>query len=41
MHHSGPLLARGDNLEEMLKAHERQIQNAVRKARLGKDETKN
>ncbi|KAG4968390.1 hypothetical protein JHK87_034041 [Glycine soja] len=40
MHHSGPLLAPEDNLEEMLKEHERQIQQAVRKARLGKDKTK-
>ncbi|TKY71414.1 serine/threonine-protein kinase [Spatholobus suberectus] len=40
MHHSGPLLAPVDNLEEMLKEHERQIQQAVRKARLGKDKTK-
>lgn len=37
MHHSGPLLAPEDNLEEMLKEHEKQIQLAVRKARLGKD----
>ena len=41
MHHSGPLLAPEDNLEEMLKEHERQIQQAVRKVRLGKDKTKN
>ncbi|RZB68506.1 putative serine/threonine-protein kinase [Glycine soja] len=41
MHHSGPLLAPEDNREEMLKEHERQIQQAVRKVRLGKDKTKN
>ncbi|XP_020221596.1 probable serine/threonine-protein kinase At1g09600 [Cajanus cajan] len=40
MHHSGPLLAPEDNLEEMLKEHERQIQLAIRKARLGKDKAK-
>nr|QYW07106.1 cyclin-dependent kinase like 7 [Dimocarpus longan] len=39
IHYSGPLLPPGGNLEEMLKEHERQIQNAVRKARL--DKTKN
>ncbi|KAK7328343.1 hypothetical protein VNO77_22447 [Canavalia gladiata] len=39
-HHSGPLLAPEDNLEEMLKEHERLIQQAVRKARYGKDKTK-
>ncbi|KAK7411998.1 hypothetical protein VNO78_03443 [Psophocarpus tetragonolobus] len=38
--HSGPLFAPEDNLEEMLKEHERQIQEAVRKTRLGKDRTK-
>ncbi|KAK3183535.1 hypothetical protein Dsin_030821 [Dipteronia sinensis] len=36
IHYSGPLLPPGGNLEEMLKEHERQIQNAVRKARLDK-----
>ncbi|KAL5787064.1 hypothetical protein ACOSP7_004013 [Xanthoceras sorbifolium] len=36
IHYSGPLLPPGGNLEEMLKEHERQIQNAVRKARLEK-----
>lgn len=33
IHYSGPLLPSGGNLDEMLKEHERQIQNAVRKAR--------
>lgn len=33
MHYSGPILPPGGNLEEMLKEHERQIQQAVRKAR--------
>ncbi|XP_027338056.1 probable serine/threonine-protein kinase At1g09600 [Abrus precatorius] len=37
IHHSGPLLAPENNLEEMLKEHERQIQQAVRKAHLGKE----
>ncbi|CAL0334313.1 unnamed protein product [Lupinus luteus] len=32
-HYSGPLVPRGGNLEEMLKEHERQIQQAVRKAK--------
>ncbi|KAE8724793.1 putative serine/threonine-protein kinase [Hibiscus syriacus] len=36
IHYSGPLLPRGGNLEEMLKEHERQIQNAFRKARSDK-----
>lgn len=40
IHYSGPLLPSGDNLDEMLKEHERQIQNAVRKARLEKVKTK-
>lgn len=40
IHYSGPLLPSGDNLDEMLKEHERQIQNAVRKARLDKVKTK-
>lgn len=30
----------GGNLEEMLKEHEKQIQHAVRKARVEKDKTK-
>ncbi|KAJ4909505.1 Protein kinase superfamily protein [Raphanus sativus] len=36
IHYSGPLLPPGGNLEEMLKEHERQIQQAVRKARVEK-----
>ncbi|XP_048135215.1 probable serine/threonine-protein kinase At1g09600 isoform X4 [Rhodamnia argentea] len=41
IHYSGPLLPAGGNLDEMLKEHERQIQNAVRKARLDKVKTTN
>ncbi|MCL7048516.1 hypothetical protein MKW94_006533 [Papaver nudicaule] len=40
MHHSGPLMPPGGNIEEMLKEHERQIQQAVRKARLGNAKSK-
>ncbi|KAI6678883.1 hypothetical protein NL676_039679 [Syzygium grande] len=40
IHYSGPLLPSGGNLDEMLKEHERHIQNAVRKARLDKVKTK-
>ncbi|KAJ1265182.1 hypothetical protein BS78_08G060000 [Paspalum vaginatum] len=36
IHYSGPLMPPGGNMEDMLKEHERQIQEAVRKARLGK-----
>lgn len=36
IHHSGPLVPPGGNIEDMLKEHERHIQEAVRKARLGK-----
>ncbi|KAL6906207.1 hypothetical protein ACP4OV_003808 [Aristida adscensionis] len=36
IHYSGPLMPPGGNIEDMLKEHERQIQDAVRKARLGK-----
>ncbi|MED6150542.1 hypothetical protein PIB30_073326 [Stylosanthes scabra] len=36
-HYSGPLLSQGGNIEVMLKEHERHIQQAVRKARLDKD----
>ncbi|XP_020111597.1 probable serine/threonine-protein kinase At1g54610 [Ananas comosus] len=39
IHYSGPLMPPGGNVEDMLKEHERQIQQAVRKARLGKDKT--
>lgn len=41
IHYSGPLLTAGGNIEEMLKEHERQIQNAVRKAILDKTKKKN
>ncbi|XP_073007494.1 probable serine/threonine-protein kinase At1g54610 isoform X1 [Typha latifolia] len=40
IHYSGPLMPPGGNVEDMLKEHERQIQQAVRKARLEKDKTK-
>ncbi|KAI5356387.1 hypothetical protein L3X38_009282 [Prunus dulcis] len=40
IHYSGPLMPPGGNLEEMLKEHERQIQHAVRKARLDKNKPK-
>ncbi|KAK1323038.1 putative serine/threonine-protein kinase [Acorus calamus] len=40
IHYSGPLMPAGGNIEEMLKEHERQIQAAVRKARLDKAKTK-
>ncbi|CAL1409921.1 unnamed protein product [Linum trigynum] len=33
IHYSGPLMPAGGNMEELLKEHERQIQQAVRKAR--------
>ncbi|XP_031287561.1 probable serine/threonine-protein kinase At1g09600 [Pistacia vera] len=36
IHYSGPLMPPGGNLEEMLREHERQIQHAVRKARVDK-----
>ncbi|KAH1040580.1 hypothetical protein J1N35_042323 [Gossypium stocksii] len=41
IHYSGPLMASGHgrNLEEMLKEHERRMQNAVRKAHLDKTKT--
>ncbi|XWS40414.1 hypothetical protein CRYUN_Cryun18bG0139100 [Craigia yunnanensis] len=41
IHYSGPLVPPGGNLEEMLKEHERRIQNAVRKACLDKTKAKN
>ncbi|XWS55340.1 hypothetical protein CRYUN_Cryun10bG0166500 [Craigia yunnanensis] len=41
IHYSGPLMSPGGNLEEMLKEHERQIQNAVRTARSDKIKAKN
>ncbi|XP_058090092.1 probable serine/threonine-protein kinase At1g09600 [Magnolia sinica] len=40
IHYSGPLLPPGGSIEDMLKEHERQIQQAVRKARLEKAKTK-
>ncbi|XP_073065872.1 probable serine/threonine-protein kinase At1g09600 isoform X1 [Primulina eburnea] len=40
MHYSGPLLLPGGSVEDMLKEHERQIQHAVRKARMDKNKTK-
>ncbi|KAL9382382.1 hypothetical protein Peur_025417 [Populus x canadensis] len=40
IHYSGPLMPPGGNMEEILKEHERQIQQAVRKARLEKSGTK-
>ncbi|KAG1331237.1 putative serine/threonine-protein kinase [Cocos nucifera] len=40
IHYSGPLVPPGGNIEDMLKEHERQIQQAVRKARLDKVKTK-
>ncbi|XP_024930919.3 probable serine/threonine-protein kinase At1g54610 [Ziziphus jujuba] len=39
INYSGPLVPLGGNLEDMLKEHERQIQQAVRKARLDKART--
>lgn len=36
IHYSGPLVPAGGNIEDMLKEHERQIQQAVRKARFDK-----
>lgn len=41
IHYSGPLLPPGGNLDEMLKEHERQIQQAVRRARHDRVKTKN
>ncbi|XP_016501566.1 putative serine/threonine-protein kinase At1g54610 isoform X1 [Nicotiana tabacum] len=38
---SGPLVPAGGSMEDMLKEHERQIQEAVRKARQDKTRTKN
>ncbi|KAJ0800925.1 putative protein-serine/threonine kinase CMGC-CDK-CRK7-CDK9 family [Helianthus annuus] len=40
IHYSGPLVPQGGNMDEMLKEHERQIQHAVRKARLDKTKAK-
>ncbi|XP_010542778.1 PREDICTED: probable serine/threonine-protein kinase At1g09600 [Tarenaya hassleriana] len=41
IHCSGPLMPPGGNIEDILKEHERQIQQAVRKSRLEKSGTKN
>ena len=38
--YSGPLMPPGVNMEEILKEHERQIQQAVRRARLDKGKGK-
>ncbi|KAL5982873.1 hypothetical protein ACLOJK_016951 [Asimina triloba] len=40
IHYSGPLLPASEDLDEMLKEHERQIQEAVRKARVDKTNPK-
>ncbi|XP_065007331.1 probable serine/threonine-protein kinase At1g54610 isoform X1 [Musa acuminata AAA Group] len=40
IHYSGPLMPPGGNIEDMLKEHERQIQQAVRKSRIDKVKTK-
>ncbi|CAH8355003.1 unnamed protein product [Eruca vesicaria subsp. sativa] len=40
MHCSGPLMPPGSNIEDMMKDHERRIQEAVRKSRLEKSVTK-
>ncbi|XP_009774626.1 probable serine/threonine-protein kinase At1g09600 [Nicotiana sylvestris] len=40
IHYSGPLMPLGGNIDEMLKEHEKQIQQAVRKARLDKNKIK-
>ncbi|ERM99657.1 hypothetical protein AMTRI_Chr11g158140 [Amborella trichopoda] len=40
IHYSGPLLPPSGNIDDLLKEHERQIQHAVRKARLDKVKTK-
>ncbi|XP_065013550.1 probable serine/threonine-protein kinase At1g54610 isoform X2 [Musa acuminata AAA Group] len=40
IHYSGPLMPPGGNIEDMFKEHERQIQEAVRKARLDKVKNK-
>jgi hypothetical protein len=39
IHYSGPLMPPGGNMEDMLREHERQIQDAVRKARVEKEKT--
>ncbi|XP_006349306.1 probable serine/threonine-protein kinase At1g09600 [Solanum tuberosum] len=37
IHYSGPLMPPGGNIDEMLKEHEKQIQQAVRKARIDRN----
>lgn len=37
---SGPLVPIGGNMEDMLKEHERQMQEAVRKSRLDKNRSR-
>lgn len=41
IHYSGPLMPPGVNMEEILREHERQIQQAVRRARLDMGKGKN
>ncbi|CAN4110751.1 unnamed protein product [Withania somnifera] len=41
IHYSGPLMPPGGNIDELLKEHEKQIQQAVRKARLERNKIKN
>lgn len=41
IHYSGPLVPAGGSIEDMLKEHERQIQQAVRKARFDKARSRN
>jgi len=36
IHYSGPLLVPSSNMDQMLKDHDRQIQEAVRRSRLDK-----
>lgn len=40
IHYSGPLLVPSNNMDQMLKDHDRQIQEAVRRARLDKAKMK-
>ncbi|TMW94397.1 hypothetical protein EJD97_010335 [Solanum chilense] len=40
IHYSGPLMPPGGNIDEMLKEHEKQIQQAVRKARIDRNKTR-
>jgi hypothetical protein len=40
IHYSGPLMPHGANMDEILREHERQIQQAVRRARLDKGKGK-